>query len=41
MKEQMDLTHHVLDCPGVSLHYRLGGDISRPLVVLTHGATLR
>jgi len=36
----MDLTHHVLKRPGVLLHYWLGGDISRPLVVLTHGATV-
>jgi pimeloyl-ACP methyl ester carboxylesterase len=36
----MDLAHHGLERPGVSLHYWLGGDARRPLVILTHGATV-
>lgn len=36
----MDLSYHLLDRPGVSLHYWLGGAANRPLVVLTHGATV-
>jgi pimeloyl-ACP methyl ester carboxylesterase len=36
----MDLTHHVLERPGASLHYWLGGVTNRPFVFLTHGATV-
>jgi 3-oxoadipate enol-lactonase len=36
----MDITHHVLERPTVSLHYWLGSARNRPLVVLTHGATV-
>jgi pimeloyl-ACP methyl ester carboxylesterase len=36
----MEPAHHVLERPGVSLHYWLAGDVSRPLVVFTHGATV-
>ncbi len=36
----MDLSHHVLERPGVSLHYWVGGVTNRPLVFLTHGATV-
>jgi len=36
----MDLENHGLERSGVSLHYGLGGDAGRPLVVLTHGATV-
>ena len=36
----MDLVHQVLERSNVSLHYWIGGDGNRPLVVLTHGATV-
>lgn len=37
---QLDISHHVLERPGVSLHYWLAGAAGRPLVVFTHGATI-
>ena len=36
----MDLAHKVLERSNVSLHYWIGGESERPLVVLTHGATV-
>jgi 3-oxoadipate enol-lactonase len=40
MAGQEGLSHHVLERPTVSLHYWLRGARNRPLVVLTHGATV-
>jgi pimeloyl-ACP methyl ester carboxylesterase len=34
------LTEHILNRNGCPLHYWLGGEAGRPLVVLTHGATM-
>jgi 3-oxoadipate enol-lactonase len=36
----MELVHKILERPNVRLHYWIGGDSKRPLVVLTHGATV-
>ena len=36
----MHFAHKIFERPNVSLHYWIGGDSERPLVVLTHGGTV-
>ena len=40
MTHQLTTTPHILERDGCTLHYWLAGPEERPLVVLTHGATM-
>jgi 3-oxoadipate enol-lactonase len=40
MTHQLTITQHILERDGCTFHYWLAGPEDRPLVVLTHGATM-